>query len=185
MSIRKLLITSCSLFALLAAVHLVGVHAQSANSAMAGPSDLPAAVHLTSAEDHQRTMDLLKMTSIRNGRNGTNPKDPNYANYDESKADIWIKYPNALILNNGKPVTTPKMWWDVRRPQIVELFDREIYGRVPKVMPSVHWEVVSTTAEKNGDVPIITKKLIGHVDNSSYPLISVDIEMNQIGRAHV
>src|ERR1035438_364715 len=88
MSIRKLLITSCSLFALLAAVHLVGVHAQPANSAMAGPSDLPAVVHLTSADDHQRTMDLLKMTSIRNGRNGMNPKDPNYANYDESKADI-------------------------------------------------------------------------------------------------
>lgn len=178
MSIHKFLITSCSLLALSAAVHLVGVHAQAANSAMAGPSDLPPVVHLTSAEDHQRTMDLLKMTSIRNGRNGTNPKDPNYANYDESKANIWTNYPNALILNNGKPVTTPKMWWDVRRPQIVELFDREIYGRVPKVMPSVHWEVVSTTAEKNGDVPIITKKLLGHVDNSSYPLISVDIEMN-------
>ena len=178
MSIRKSVITSCSLVALAAAVLLVGVHAQTANTAAASPSDLPPVVHLTSAQDHQRTMDLLKMTSIRSGRNGTNPKDPNYANYDESKANIWTNYPNALILNNGKPVTTPKMWWDVRRPQIVELFDREIYGRVPKVMPSVHWEVVSTTAEKNGDVPIITKKLLGHVDNSSYPLISVDIEMN-------
>jgi hypothetical protein len=123
-------------------------------------------------------MDLLKMTTIRNGRNGSNPKDPNYANYDESKANVWTEIPNALILNNGKPVTSPKVWWGVRRPQIVELFDREIYGRVPKVMPSVHWEVVSTTVEKNGDIPIITKKLIGHVDNSSYPLISVDIEMN-------
>src|ERR1035441_7405638 len=108
LSIHKFLITSCSLLALSTAVHLVGVHAQAANSAMAGPSDLPPVVHLTSAEDHQRTMDLLKMTSIRNGRNGTNPKNPNYANYDESKANIWTNYPNALILNNGKPVTTPK-----------------------------------------------------------------------------
>jgi hypothetical protein len=172
MSIRKLLVTSFSLVTLSAAVHLMGVHAQTANT------DLPPVVHLTSEQDHQRTMDLLKMTSIRNGRNGSNPKDPNYANYDETKANIWTNYPNALVLNNGKPVTSSKMWWDVRRPQIVELFDREIYGRVPKVMPSVHWEVVSTTAEKNGDIPIVTKKLIGHVDNSSYPLVTVDIEMN-------
>jgi hypothetical protein len=167
MSIRKSLTASLSLVALLSALH-----AQTAST------DLPPVVHLTSEQDHQRTMDLLKMTSIRPGRNGSNPQDPNYANYDESKANPWTNYPNALILENGKPVTTSKMWWDVRRPQIVELFDREIYGRVPKVMPTIHWEVISTNAEKNGDVAIVTKKLLGHVDNSSYPLLSVDIEMN-------
>ena len=30
------------------------------------------------------------------------------------------------------------MWWNKRRPEIVEDFDREIYGRVPKVMPKVN-----------------------------------------------
>jgi len=59
----------------------------------------------------------------------------------------------------------------------VEDFDREIYGRVPKVTPKVKWEVTATTRELNGDVPVVTKKLIGHVDNSSYPLISVDIQL--------
>ena len=28
-----------------------------------------------------------------------------------------------------------------------------------------------------GDVPVITKQLLGHVDNSSYPLITVDIQL--------
>src|SRR5580698_4969621 len=140
-------------------------------------TDLPAVVHLTSEQDHQRTMNLLHITTIRPGRSG-NPQDPNYANYDESRANPWPDLPNALVLNDGKTVKTAKVWWDVRRPQIVEIFDREIYGRVPKIMPSVHWEVVSTTQDKNGDVPIITKKLLGHVDNSAYPLVSVDIEVN-------
>ena len=29
----------------------------------------------------------------------------------------------------------------------------------------------------NGDVPVITKQLVGHVDNSSYPQITVDIQL--------
>jgi hypothetical protein len=59
----------------------------------------------------------------------------------------------------------------------VEDFDREIYGRVPKVTPAVKWEVTSTTQETNGDVPVVTKKLVGHVDNSSYAAITVDIQL--------
>ena len=70
------------------------------------------------------------------------------------------------------------MWWQVGRPEIVEDFDREVYGRVPAVTPKVNWEVVSTTKETVGDVPAITKKLIGHVDNSSAPQITVDIQLS-------
>ena len=39
------------------------------------------------------------------------------------------------------------------------------------------WEVTETTKEMNGDVPVITKQLVGHVDNSSYPQITVDIQL--------
>ena len=59
----------------------------------------------------------------------------------------------------------------MRRPEIVEDFDREVYGRVPANAPKVNWEVVSTTEEKVGDTPVVTKKLVGHVDNSAYPAI--------------
>ncbi|MGO8809889.1 MAG: acetylxylan esterase, partial [Candidatus Sulfotelmatobacter sp.] len=69
------------------------------------------------------------------------------------------------------------MWWKQRRPEIGEDFDREIYGRDPKNTPKVNWEVTSTTQEKTGDVPVITKTLLGHVDNSAYPLIHVDIQL--------
>jgi hypothetical protein len=69
------------------------------------------------------------------------------------------------------------MWWDVRRPEIVEYFDREIYGRVPKATPKVTWEVTGTTRDVKGDVPVITKNLLGHVDNSACPSIKVDIQL--------
>ena len=74
-------------------------------------------------------------------------------------------------------MTTAKEWWTRRRPEIVEDFDREIYGRVPANLPKVTWEVVSTTQEKNGDVAVVTKQLLGHVDNSIDPAIKVDIDL--------
>jgi len=122
-------------------------------------------------------MDLLGIKEIREGADGNNPNAPNAANYDEAKADMHLPLPDPLRLADGKRVTTPKMWWTERRPQIVELFDREILGRVPAHLPAVTWKVVSTVREKNGDVPVVTKKLVGHVDNSADPAISVNIDL--------
>ena len=60
----------------------------------------------------------------------------------------------------------------------MEQFDREIYGRVPANVPKVNWEVVGTTNEIVGGMPAITKTLLGHVDNSAYPLVNVDIQLS-------
>jgi len=141
-------------------------------------STLPAPVKMTAQEDRRRMMELLNITSIRPGRNGMNPQAENYANYDESKANPYPDLPNPLVLKNGDKVTTAEMWWKQRRPEIVEDFDREIYGRIPKDTPGVNWEVTNTTKDTNGVVPTITKQLTGHVDNSSYPLVTVDIRLS-------
>ena len=71
----------------------------------------------------------------------------------------------------------PGTWWKKRRPEIVELFDREIYGRVPQNMPKVTWQVLSVANDTVENIPVIVKKLSGHVDNSSYPSINVDISL--------
>ncbi|MCF7976343.1 MAG: acetylxylan esterase [Phycisphaerae bacterium] len=122
-------------------------------------------------------MSLLNITSLRPGRNGMNPQAENYANYDESKANPFPALPDPLVLKHGDRVTTADLWWQKRRPEIVEDFDREVYGRVPDKMPKVTWQVVSTTPGTNGDIPIVTKELTGHVDNSAYPWITVDIKL--------
>jgi hypothetical protein len=138
-----------------------------------------------SEEDHKRMMALLNIASLRPGANGSNPNAPNAANYDESKANPFPNLPDPLLLKNGKKVTTPKMWWEQRRPQIVEDFDREIYGRMPANTPQVKWEVTETTREMNGDVPVITKKLTGHVDNTAYPAITVNINLTLTTPANI
>jgi hypothetical protein len=150
--------------------------AQGPQTAKPPAKSLPPVLHLTSEQAHERMMHLLHITSLRPGADGMDPKAPDYANYDESKANPYPNLPDPLKLNDGREVTTAQEWWEKRRPEIEEDFDRDVYGRVPKETPRVNWEVTSTTREKVGNFPVITKKLVGHVDNSSYPLISVNIQ---------
>src|ERR1700679_4016727 len=121
-----------------------------------------------SEADHQDMMNQLGIVTIRRGADGS-PTGQNPANYDESKANPFPNLPDPLVMNNGRRVTTAKQWRTKRRPEIVELFDREIYGRVPKKTPNVTWQVVSTKNEMNGHVPVVKKSLIGHVDNTMDP----------------
>lgn len=141
------------------------------------PAD-PGRVQSAAAQDHQRMMDLLKITSLRRGRDGNNPKSPFYANYDEAKANPFPVLPDPLTLKNGGKVATALMWWSQRRAEIVEDFDREIFGRVPKRTPKVTWEVTGTTRETNGAFPVITKQLVGRVDNASCSQISVSLQLS-------
>jgi len=132
------------------------------------PTAAQAAAQAATEKDHQRLMDLLGIKQLRPGANH-DLKSPYAVNYDEAKADVYPNLPDPLLLKNGQPVTSAKVWWTQRRPEIVEDFDREILGRVPANLPKVTWEVVNTTPETIGDVPVLTKKLVGHVDNSSWP----------------
>jgi len=124
-------------------------------------------------------MDQLGIKALRPGPNG-NENAPNHANYDESKANPFPDLPDALTLKSGKTVTTAAEWWHQRRPEIVEDFEREVLGRVPPNVPKVTWTVTSSVNTKAGVFPVIEKQLIGHVDNSSCPSISVDIQMTLV-----
>src|SRR5579863_10122531 len=141
-------------------------------------------VRMTKEEDHQRIMDLLHITQLRRGKAGRDKTDPNFANYDESKANPYPNLPDPLTLKNGKKVTTAADWWNKRRPEIVEDFDREVYGRVPAVTPKVNWQVTSVTNGKMGDVDIVTKQLVGVVDSSIDPDIEVRIALSLTTPAH-
>jgi hypothetical protein len=130
--------------------------------------------------DHHKMLDLLGIKEIRQGANGSNPQASNAANYDESKATPYPTLPAILITKKGQKVSTVPDWWNIRRPDIVVDFDREIYGRVPENTPQVNWEIVSTADSVIGTTPVKVKNLIGYVDNSSYPVITVDIQLSLV-----
>jgi hypothetical protein len=143
----------------------------------------PAAVTFTPEQDHQNMMDQLGIKALRPGPSG-NEKAPNHANYDESIANPYPDVPDPLTRNNGQKVTTAKMWWDERRPEIVEMFEKYVYGRVPAAVPMVTWTVSATDHEMIGFTPVIAKDLIGTVDNSLYPAITVKLHMTVVTPAN-
>jgi hypothetical protein len=104
--------------------------------AQESPAGPPASVTFTTQQDHQNMLEQLGITRLRPGPNG-NESAPNHANYDEALANPYPDLPDPLTLANGERVATPEAWWQRRRPEIVEDFEREVLGRVPKDVPKV------------------------------------------------
>jgi hypothetical protein len=135
-------------------------------------------VHLTSEQDRDRMLRLLGIKdSEMRPLSSTNATAPNAANYDEAKANVYPTLPDPLVLHNGQRVTTAAMWWTRRRPEIVADFDREILGYTPQHLPRVTWTVVKSTPEHSDGMDVITKHIVGHVDDSIDPKIPVHLDL--------
>ena len=171
--------SSASCLRPLALPALLAVLAGAAPPALPQSSNLPPPVTFTAEQDQQNMMQQLGIEALRPGPSG-DEKAPNHANYDESKANPYPNIPDALTLNDGRKVTTAQMWWDQRRPQIVHDYQEYVYGFIPNHVPKVTWSVVASEDENIGFHPVRATELIGHIDNSAYPLISVNLRMTLV-----
>ena len=68
--------------------------------------------------------------------------------YDEAKVPPY-DLPPLLVSSEGRPITTPEQWFNVRRPQIMGLFGNLVYGTVPAPESPIRttFEVVKTHLE--------------------------------------
>jgi hypothetical protein len=109
------------------------------------------------------------VTNLGNDANG-NPrrlavKTGHISNYDESKVPPYT-LPDPLVLANGKPVTNADTWRRERRPEIMRLYETEIFGRVPASAPKVTWKVTGTeAAAREGTVTI--KRIDGTIGSAA------------------
>src|SRR5689334_24102360 len=101
------------------------------SSSIGQTSTTPSHIVMTSQQDRQRMMDQLKITMFPSG-----PGAYLATTYDEKTANPYPNLPDPLTFNNGYKVKTAAQWRK-RRVEIVELFDREVYGRRPKNIPKV------------------------------------------------
>ena len=151
-------------------------HGGLAQQSVIDSSKYPPLKTWTAVQDQANMMQQLGIKTLRPGPSG-NELAPNHANYNEAVANPCPQLPDALTTKNGKKVTTPDQWWKQRRPELIEGFEQEMYGRVPENAPKVNWTVKITDNEFVGRIPVVAKQLTGHVDNSDYPLINVNINM--------
>ncbi|MET0634528.1 MAG: hypothetical protein ABWZ25_00790 [Chitinophagaceae bacterium] len=139
-------------------------------------SRYPRLTSFSSQEDHAQMLKLLGITKLRPGPS-SNQSEPNHSNEDEQLANPCPLLPDVLLMKNGKKVSNTDQWWKARRPEIIEDFEKEVYGRIPVNTPKVNWTAKVTDYEFVGRTPVIAKQMIGRVDNSAYPLVNVNINM--------
>jgi hypothetical protein len=122
-------------------------------------------------DDYQNMLDQLGIKKMRKGRDGKGPDSSDDATANPYKDTVH----DLMTFKNGTKVTSADQW-PKRRAEIVDDFEREVYGRIPKNVPKVTWEVTNTVEGESGGIAIVTKTLVGHVDNSEFPKIKVDIQ---------
>jgi len=125
-------------------------------------------------------MEQLGITRLRPGPSAQTGRT-NSANYDQAKANPYPDLPDLLTLKNGQKVTSAEQWWKLRRPEIVEDYEREVVGRVPKQMPKVTWVMVTQASDRVvGNIPVLARRLVGRVDNSACTNITVEIQLTVV-----
>ena len=137
-------------------------------SGQAAKGDRPDFIAADS-DDYKQMLTQLGVKKMRRGRDGKDASSEEIANrYKDSMPDL-------MTFKNGDKVKSADQW-PKRRAEIVEEFEREVYGRIPKNVPQVKWEVAKTTEGESGGIATVAKTLVGTVDNSAFPKIKVAIQ---------
>jgi hypothetical protein len=122
-------------------------------------------------DDYQHMLTRLGIKKMRRGRDAR-VKDTS----SESTANRYKDtMPDLMTFKDGTKVKSADQW-PKRRAEIVEDFEREVYGRIPRNVPKVKWEVTKTDEGESGGIATVTRTLVGHVDNSAFPKIKVAIQ---------
>jgi hypothetical protein len=88
-------------------------------------------------------------------------KTGHVSNYDEAKVSSYT-LPDPLVLANGRPVRDRQTWIKQRRPEILRMYETEIYGRLPAKTPAVKWQVTETDPRAR-DGAAVMKKIAGSI----------------------
>jgi hypothetical protein len=133
-----------------------------------------AAINAASAIERNRELKLLGITAMQPPATAYDIGKPGNANYDEAKANPYPKLPALLVMDDGTQVKTAAEWAK-RRKEIQAMFAEDVYGKYPAQIPAVTWQVTGVEQMTVAGVPVVVKHITGHVDNSAYPAITVNI----------
>ena len=74
-------------------------------------------------------------------------------NYDEAKVGDYT-LPNPLVCTDGSRVTNSESWTQKRRPEILELYRENIFGRSPAAGTNVTFNIWETSTNALGGAAI-------------------------------
>jgi hypothetical protein len=91
----------------------------------------------------ERQMSLRKIILIFTGvimlNSTVDAAEKRNVNYDESQVPQYT-LPDPLVTQSGKKITTPAEW-PSRRAEILALFEKFVYGKIPRQFPAIRFEI--------------------------------------------
>jgi len=110
-------------------VFAIVINASQAQSSGIDSSKYPRLVTFTTQQDHDNMMQQLGIKQLRPGPSG-DAMASNHANYEESLANPCPLLPDILTTKKNIKVTTPEIWWKIRRPEIAKDLEQEMFGKL-------------------------------------------------------
>ena len=92
-------------------------------------------------------------------------KTGHVSNYDETKVPPYT-LPDPLVMSDGRRVTDVATWRSRRRPEILRMYETDIYGRIPANTPKVTWDVVDTDPAAKGNTAIM-RRAVGRIGTAA------------------
>jgi hypothetical protein len=92
-------------------------------------------------------------------------KTGHVSNYDEAKVPPYT-LPDPLVMSDGRRVADAATWRTRRRPEILRMYETEIYGRIPASAPKMTWEVVDTDPAAKGNTAIM-RRAVGRIGTAA------------------
>ena len=135
--------------------------------------------------DYQATLARMGLAALRPGADGLHPDAPNAANYDEARVGPVAPLPPLLRAWDGKEIKSASQWTRIRRPEILALFDREVFGRVPATAPSIDWGVDWSETRIKAGVQVVTSHYTGRSASAPTLGIRLDVTLPQKTRGRV
>jgi hypothetical protein len=106
------------------------------------------------------------------------------ANYDEDKVGQYT-LADPLRLNSGQPVRDAKTWFTQRRPEIVELFETQQFGRAPGRPAEESFAVTDKGTPALGGKAIRKQVTISFAKDPSWPKIHLLVYLPAAARKPV
>lgn len=149
------------------------------------PANLPGTRQDPNRPDHLKAKDSTSVSPVKwTDDKGYLPQSP--ANYRINRTDfgLWLNYTeqpaqlgvytpiDLLKAHDGTRITTPKQWWNLRRPELLTACARDVWGVIPVEAQAlrVSWSV--GTGKESGEFGgYVEKRLEGTVDISGYPAL--------------
>jgi hypothetical protein len=89
-------------------------------------------------------------------------------NYDEAAVPAY-SLPDPLVAADGTVIDTPELWRTKRRPELLELFREQMYGRAPGKPAGMRFEVVESSDDALGGKATRKQVTIHLTENTGGP----------------